>query len=174
MNESASDNDTERQAILAGKQQHLLTRADIEAMPAREHVHQFNSNAVRITQTLSDATGLTTLGVHLIRLPPGRDSTTYHFHDGEEEFLYVLSGHGVAEIGDATHAVGPGDFMGFPRGSPAHLLSNPFATELVYLMGGERRDLDVVHYPRLGRAMIKHAGKKMWAEDKDIHEVPQR
>ena len=89
MNETASNNDTEGQAVLAGKQHHLLTRADIEAMPAREHVHQFNSNAVRITQTLSDATGLTTLGVHLIRLPPGRDSTTYHFHDGEEEFLYV-------------------------------------------------------------------------------------
>ena len=151
---------------------HLQSQADIDALPAREHVHQFNSNALRITRSLSDATGLTHLGVHLIHLPPGRDSTTYHVHDGEEEFLYVLSGRGIAEIGDNVQEVGPGDFMGFPRGSPAHMLSNPFATELVYLMGGEHRELDVVHYPRIGRSMIKHAGRKLWADDNDIHEVP--
>ena len=170
-------NDTdERQTKLTeprnARTRNLQSRADIEAMPAREHVHQFNDNALRITRSLSDATGLKHLGVHLIRLPPGRDSTTYHFHDGEEEFLYVLSGRGIAEIGDSVEEVGAGDFMGFPRGSPAHMLSNPFATELVYLMGGEHRELDVVHYPRIGRSMIKHGGRKLWADDNDIHEVP--
>ncbi len=157
----------------ASTHSHLLKRADIEALPAREHVHQFNSNAVRITQTLSGPTGLQHLGMHLVRLPPGRDSTTYHYHDGEEEFMYVLSGRGIAEIGDTTQEIGPGDFMGFPRGSPAHLLNNPFDSDLVYLMGGEHRDLDVVHYPRIGRSMIKHAGRKLWADHDNIHEVPR-
>ena len=157
----------------ARAQRHLLTRTDIAALPAPEHVHQFNSNAVRITQTLSVPTGLQHLGVHLVRVPPGRDSTTYHYHDAEEEFLYVLSGRGIAEIGDTTREIGPGDFMGFPRGSPAHLLRNPFDSDLVYLMGGEHRDLDVVHYPRIGRSMIKHAGRKLWADHDNIHEVPR-
>ncbi len=170
-NRSGKD-DVERDALAARAHRHLLKHADIEALPGREHVHQFNSNAVRITRTLSAPTGLQHLGMHLVRLPPGRDSTTYHYHDGEEEFLYVLSGRGIAEIGATTQEIGPGDFMGFPRGSAAHLLSNPFDSDLVYLMGGEHRDLDVVHYPRIGRSMIKHAGRKLWADHNDIHEVP--
>ena len=154
-----------------GPARHLLRRTEREATPAREHVHQFNANAVRLTHTLSDAVGLQHLGLHVVRLAPGRDSTTFHYHDAEEEFLFVLEGRGIAEIGDETFEVGAGDFMGFPRGSPPHMLRNPFDADLVYLMGGEHRDLDVVHYPRLGRSMIKHAGTKRWADHADIHEV---
>ena len=63
--------------------------------------------------------------------------------------------------------------MAFPRGSPPHILRNPHTDDLVYLMGGDHRDLDVVHYPRLGRSMIKHAGRKLWADHEHIHEVDQ-
>ena len=148
-----------------------LSRDAVNALPERRHQHQFNANAVRLTRTLGEPLSLEAIGVHLVRLAPGRDSTQYHYHDADEEFLYVLAGRGIAHIGGERFEVGPGDFMGFPAPSPAHLLTNPFEAELVYLMGGERNPSDVVHYPRLGRSMIKAHGRRAWVPWQDLHEL---
>ena len=45
--------------------------------------------------------------------------------------------------------------MGFPTPSVAHHLRNPFNEDLVYLMGGENRDLEVADFPKLGKRMIR-------------------
>jgi uncharacterized cupin superfamily protein len=79
----------------------------------------------------------------------------FHSHQSEEEFLYILSGRGLAEIGDETFEVGPGDFMGFPTPSVGHHLRNPFEEELVYISGGERRPLEVADFPRLGKRLVR-------------------
>ena len=89
--------------------------------------------------------------VTLVHLPPGKDSFAYHAHMREEEWIYILSGRGVAEIDGEESEVGPGDFMGFPTPSVPHLLKNPFDVELVYLMGGESLSVDVIDYPKLGK-----------------------
>ena len=148
-----------------------LAGAAIAAMPERAHVHQFNDRALRLTRTLSDAVGLERIGIHLVRLPPGMESTQFHYHDRDEEFIYILSGRGIADIGEATFEVSAGDFMGFPAPSPGHLLSNIFEDDLVYLMGGERNAADVVHYPRIRRSMIKSHGARRWADWDDLHEI---
>ncbi len=148
----------------------LLKAADIAAMTPARRRHQFNDNAVRLTRALSDATGMQRIGVHLVRLAPGRESTQFHYHDADEEFLYVLEGRGIAELGDEEVEVGPGDFMGFPAPSEPHSLRNPFDEDLVYLMGGERNANDVVHYPRIGRVLVKSGGRRVWAEREDLHE----
>lgn len=150
---------------------HLLAAAQIAAMPERRHQHQFNDNAVRMTRTLGVATGLERIGVHLIRLAPGRDSTQHHYHDADEEFVYVVSGRGLAHIGDERWEVGAGDFMGFPAPSPPHSLSNPFEEDLVYLVGGERNAVDTVHYPRIQRSMLKAPGTRRWVDWKDLHDT---
>jgi uncharacterized cupin superfamily protein len=149
----------------------LITAAELAAMPERSHRHQFNDNAVRLTRTIGEAVGLQRIGLHLVRLPPGRDSTQHHYHDADEEFLYVLSGRGIASIGEQSFAVGPGDFMGFPAPSPAHSLHNPFDEDLLYLMGGERHAVDAVHYPRIRRSMLKAHGVKRWVDWPDLHQV---
>jgi uncharacterized cupin superfamily protein len=61
----------------------------------------------------------------------------------------VLSGHGVAEIGENRLDVGEGDFMGFVAGSAPHNLFNPYVADLVYLVGGNRLPYDVCDYPRI-------------------------
>ena len=94
----------------------------------------------------------------LVRISPGKESFVFHAHNGEEEFIYILSGRGIAEIGDEEHEVGPGDFMGFPTPSVGHHLRNPFAEDLVYLSGGERRAMEVADYPRLGKRMVRVGG----------------
>lgn len=149
----------------------LLPASEIAKLTEVRRQHQFNPNAIRMTRTLSDRTGMQRIGVHLVRLAPGRESTQFHNHHVDEEFLYVLSGRGIAEIGDATYEVGPGDFMGFPQNSPAHSLRNPFDEDLVYLMGGERNAHDVVNYPRIRRSMIKSAGRSKYVDWDHLHDV---
>jgi uncharacterized cupin superfamily protein len=149
----------------------LLRASTIDAMQPTQRVHQFNSNAVRLTRTLGERVGMQRIGVHIVRLQPGHESTQFHYHDADEEFLYVLAGRGIAEIGDEKFEVGPGDFMGFTAPSEAHTLSNPFAEDLVYLMAGERNPNDVVHYPRIRRTMIKGPGARRWVDWDDLHEL---
>jgi uncharacterized cupin superfamily protein len=157
---------------MADRSRHLITAADQAVLDERRHQHQFNSNAVRLTRTLGEPVGLERIGVHLVRLQSGRDSTQHHYHDADEEFIYVVSGRGVARIGDDQFEVGPGDFMGFPAPSPAHSLTNPFAEDLVYLMGGERNAVDAVHYPNIRRTMLKAHGRKRWVDWDDLHGLP--
>ncbi len=44
----------------------------------------------------------------------------------EEEWVYILSGRGIAEIGDREYEVEPGDFMGFGLPQQPHHIRNPF------------------------------------------------
>jgi uncharacterized cupin superfamily protein len=134
-------------------------------------VHQFNDNAVRHTRSLGDLVGMTHLGVHLVRLESGAESTQFHSHQCDEEFLYILSGRGIAEIGENEHHVGAGDFMGFSTRSPAHSLRNPFAEDLVYLMSGERNNIDICDYPRIQRRMFRVDGDKQYVDLENLHDV---
>lgn len=145
----------------------LLRAADVAALPEVRHVHQFNDGAVRLTRTLGTATGLERVGVHLVRLPPGHDSTQFHTHTADEEFIYVLEGHASAELGEETFPVGPGDFIGLPVPCPAHNLRNDTDADCVYLVGGERNPNDVVVYPRIRRTMLK--GPRRWIDWDAIH-----
>ena len=132
----------------------LLKAAEIAAMEEEICVHPLNPKAIRKTKSLGDATGLHHIGIHLVRVEPGHDSTQYHVHQGEEEFIYIVSGRGMAELGEDTVEVGPGDFMGFVPGGLPHNLHNPFDEDLVYLVGGMRLDFDICDYPPRGPAAL--------------------
>jgi uncharacterized cupin superfamily protein len=138
----------------------LLSAEAIEAMQERTHRHAYNPNGVRQTRALGDATGLTQIGVHLVRVEPGKDSTEFHTHAHDEEWIYILSGCGIAEIGERRVPVKAGDFMGFAVACPPHSLSNDSAEDLVYLLGGTRHAYDVVDYPRRGVRSYKYDGKR--------------
>jgi uncharacterized cupin superfamily protein len=133
----------------------LLKATEIASLDERHHVHPLNPKAIRHTRSLGDAVGLQRLGIHLVRIAPGDETTQFHFHHHEEEFIYILSGRGIAELGDSNVEVGPGDFMGFTAPSVPHSLCNPFDIELVYLMGGERQEFDVCDYPHLQKRLIR-------------------
>ena len=151
---------------------YLMHAADVDALEERTRQHQFNDNAVRLTRTLGTEVGLQRVGLHLVRLQQGRDSTQFHYHDADEEFLYILSGRGIAEVGEESFEVKAGDFMGFPAPSPAHNLHNPHEEDLIYLMGGERNVVDVVHYPRINRSMIKSHGRRLSVDWSNLEELP--
>src|SRR5262249_52304494 len=127
----------------------LLTAAELAAAPERHLRHPLNPNSDVHLRSLGRAVGLKRLSLSLARVPPGRESFIYHAHEHDEEFVYILSGRGRAEIGDEVFEVGPGDFMGFPTPSVAHHLINPYDEDLVYLMGGEQSALDIGYFPRI-------------------------
>lgn len=133
----------------------LLSARAIAQMPEQVFIHPLNPKAIRHTKSLGTAIGFDHLGIHLIRLAPGDDSTQHHTHQIEEEFIYVIAGRGLALIGTDAHEVGPGDFMGFVAGSLPHSLSNPFAVDLVYLVGGLNLEYDICDYPKLGQRMYR-------------------
>ena len=133
---------------------HPLVRSD-ERGPEETFSHPFNPNSLIRGVSLSQAAGLERIGVHFIRVAPGRESLVYHAHHGEEEFIYILSGRGVADIDGQEYEVGAGDFMGFPAPSVGHHLRNPYDEELVYLVGGERKLVEISDFPRQGKRMIR-------------------
>lgn len=142
----------------------LLTASAIAALGEDTFVHPLNPRAIRHGKSLGDETGLHHLGIHLVRVEPGHDSTQYHVHQGEEEFIYIISGRGVAELGEDTVEVGPGDFMGFVPGGLAHGLSNPFTDDLVYLVGGMRLDFDICDYPQVNTRLYRRGLQRQYVE----------
>ena len=136
----------------------LWTAAELKTQE-RATTQRLNPNSHLLRTGLSRLAGLQRAHVSLGRIPPGKDSFAYHAHMIEEEWVYMLAGRGLADIDGKTYEVGPGDFMGFPTPGIAHLLRNPFDTELVYLMGGEAVPLDVLDYPALGKRFLLVRGK---------------
>ena len=154
--------------------QYLVKRVDIEAMEEKVVQHQFNDNAIRHTKTRSSLAGLERLGLHIVRIEPGRDTTTHHSHEADEEFIYILSGEGTAQIDEQSFAVAAGDFMAFPAPGPAHSMHNSGDKDLVYLVGGERNLPDVVHYPELQRSMVKTRQSRTWNAWSSTKDLPMR
>ena len=136
----------------------LLRAEEVRARMAT-HSHPWNPASEITGVQLGRATGLGRTGISLARLAPGKESFVYHAHMLEEEWIYILSGGGTAEIDGAEYEVGPGDFMGFPTPSVAHHLRNSGSEDLVYLMGGENRDAEVASFPRLGKRMVRIGGE---------------
>ncbi len=142
----------------------LHTAAKIRRMKEHKFIHFLNPGAIRYTRSLGDAAGLETLGVHLVRLKTGDESTEYHFHHQDEEWVYILSGRGIAEIGGKKYKIGAGDFMGFGAASKPHAMTNPHKTDLLYLVGGNRWPLDVCDYPRIGKRRYRMHGNNVYLD----------
>jgi uncharacterized cupin superfamily protein len=136
----------------------LLTAQDIEEMQGETKTHFLNPNAVRINKSLGDAVGLKNMGIHIIYVEPGKDTTEYHKHFYEEECIYVMSGRGELIIEDDRYAFEAGDFVGFPADTAAHSLANAGEETLVCLVVGQRLAQDVGVYPHKGKKIYRNNG----------------
>ena len=106
------------------------------------------------TTRCSDAGGLTQYGAFLQTLQPGARSSTRHWHEKEDEFLYVLSGEVTVTEDDGDHLLHPGDAACWPAGvANAHTVSNRSDAPCSYLIVGMRLRHDVCHYPDVGRTL---------------------
>lgn len=137
---------------------HVIRATDIDAL-ARPLAHRWNPASQVSVAFLAQQAGLSRTGLNLARLAPGSESFLPHAHLCEEEWLYVLSGRGVLLIDAHEVEIGAGDFAAFPAPSVVHHLRNPFAEPLVYLMGGEHREVEVEDFPGVGKRTIRQGAQ---------------
>ncbi len=134
---------------------YIVTKEEIEEFEGIPKTHFLNSNAKRINKSLGDITGLTGLGVHIIEVQPGHESTEFHKHYHEDECVYILQGTATAKIGDETYTVKAGDFIGYRAGGEAHTLVNNGSEVFKCIVIGQRLDHDVGDYPNLKKRIYR-------------------
>lgn len=109
----------------------------------------------RSKQRLGDAGGVTQYGVNLTRLKPGAASALRHWHETEDEFVFVLDGALVLIEDGGETPLKAGEAAAFPAGAPnGHQLVNRSAADAVYLEIGTRSKTDRVTYPDAGVDLV--------------------
>jgi uncharacterized cupin superfamily protein len=93
----------------------------------------------RAWQKLGDAAGLTQFGVNLVRMPPGSWSSQRHWHEKEDELVWVVEGEVVMVTDAGEETLRAGDCAGFAAGVPdGHHFQNRSAADVVLLVVGSR------------------------------------
>ena len=101
---------------------------------------------------LAPATGLTEFGASHVTLKPGAWSSQRHWHNGEDEFLVMLSGEAVLVEDDGRTVLRAGDCAAWPKGSTnGHHLCNESDGDCVFVVigagpntGGGYSDIDMM------------------------------
>ncbi len=102
----------------------------------------------RARQALGDAGGLTQFGVNLTRLPPGAATAQRHWHEAEDELVFVVSGELTLIEDDGETVLRAGDAAAFKAGlANGHHLVNRSASDAVLLEVGSRAADERGHYP---------------------------
>ena len=113
----------------------------------------FNQDvAGRWCRRLATPTGLTDFGVSYVTLKPGAWSSQRHWHDGEDEFLVMLSGEAVLVEDEGSTVLRAGDCAVWPKGGAnGHHLRNESDADCVFVCvgggtctGGGYSDIDML------------------------------
>jgi uncharacterized cupin superfamily protein len=113
---------------------------------------------------IGDAAGLTQFGCHLERLPPGSRSSHRHWHETEDELVYVLAGE-VVLVEDTETVLHAGDAAAWRAGDTVgHCLENRSAADALYLVVGTRHADDTVHYPDAGLRLDKSGRRRRFTD----------
>jgi uncharacterized cupin superfamily protein len=106
------------------------------------------------TTSFSDAAGIKQFGASLQTLQPGATSSVRHWHEQEDEFLFVISGEVTVIENDGPHVLQPGDAACWPAGVPnAHHVRNQSDQPCSYMVVGTRLTQDICHYPDVGKTL---------------------
>ena len=103
----------------------------------------------RAEARLAMAAGLTQFGVNHVVLAPGSRTASRHWHEAEDECVYVLSGELVLIDDNGEHMLVPGDFVGFPAGieNGHHILNRSSAPAVCLVIGARKPGQETIHYP---------------------------
>lgn len=120
---------------------------EIEA--ADDHRYSGDDELLSIGAAFGEHFGLTRLGIHHERLPPGRRTSYPHAESAEQEFVFVIEGAPDVWLDGELHRLGPGDAVGFPAGTGiCHTFINNSDGEVRLMVVGERpKDENRIVYP---------------------------
>ena len=118
----------------------------------------------REKQKLGDAVGLTQFGVNVSRIKANSKSALRHWHESEDEFIYMLEGELVLHEDDGETVLRPGDAAGWrANGGIGHCLVNRTDRDAVYLEVGTRSKDEYVHYPDVDFVMVRDEKGRRWS-----------
>jgi len=113
----------------------------------------------RERKRLGNAAGLDQFGVNLTTLKPGAASALRHWHEKEDEIVYILAGEVVLIEDGGEILLKPGEAAGFKANSPnGHQLVNRTQRDAVYLEIGTRSKRERAEYPDVDLVMIRDDG----------------
>ncbi len=116
----------------------------------------------RSFQALGDAAGLTQFGVNLVTMPPGAISSLRHWHSGEDEFVWMVSGELVLVQDGGETVLRAGDAAAFKAGDPdGHHLRNRTEAVASFLPIGTREGSDTCTYSDVD-LINRTEGKRNW------------
>lgn len=123
----------------------------------------FHKNTkAREKRALGDVVDLTQFGVNITRLGPNTWSALPHWHEREDEFVYIIEGHPTLVYGDSEEQLAPGDCAGFKAGVEiGHCLQNRTGKDVVILEVGSRITGERAFYPNLD-LMIDTSSKDLY------------
>lgn len=113
----------------------------------------FNEDvAGRWYRRLAPTTGLTDFAASHVTLKPGSWSSQRHWHDGEDEFLVMLSGEAVLVEDEGRTTLRAGDIAAWRKGSGnGHHLINEAESDCTFVVvgggkntGGGYSDIDML------------------------------
>jgi len=109
----------------------------------------------RIRKRLGNAVGLDQFGVNLTTLKPGAASSLRHWHEKEDELVFILEGEVILIEDGGETALKPGDAASFKASSPnGHNLVNGSKRDVLYLEIGTRARYERAEYPDVDLLMI--------------------
>lgn len=101
----------------------------------------------RSSLRLGDAGGLTQFGANLVMLEPGALSSLRHWHQNEDEFVWVVEGECTLVQDGGETVMRPGDCAAFPAGNPdGHHFINRTDRLARFLVVGTRSKHEVATY----------------------------
>src|SRR4029078_8857590 len=119
--------------------------------------------AGREKQKLGDAVGLTQFGVNVSRIKANSKSALRHWHESEDEFIYMLEGGLRVHEDSGGHVLRPGDPVGWrANGGIGHCLINRTDKDALYLEVGTRSKAERVHYPDVDFRMERDDKGRRW------------
>jgi uncharacterized cupin superfamily protein len=137
-----------------------MPKIDIATLPMdsrSNYPEPFNQVvAGRSRKRLGNAAGLDQFGVNLTTLKPGAASALRHWHEKEDELVYILEGEVVLIEDDGETLLKPGDAAGFKASKRnGHQLVNKSGRDAVYLEIGTRSKHERAQYPDVDMIMIR-------------------
>lgn len=110
----------------------------------------------RSRKRLARTAGLTQFGVNICTLKPGAASSQRHWHENEDEFVYVLEGEIVlCEDGGET-VLKPGDAAAWKAGvANGHCLINRTDRDAVFIEVGTRAKVERAHYSDIDMMVVR-------------------
>jgi uncharacterized cupin superfamily protein len=110
----------------------------------------------RSRKRLGRAAGLTHFGVNICTLKPGAASSQRHWHENEDELVYVLEGEVVLREDGGETVLKPGDAAAWKAGVPnGHCLFNRSDRNAVFIEVGTRASTERAHYSEIDMMVIR-------------------